>query len=80
MKIMFNGLDRSFEFSNLRYGREIREILCFVKHHSLTHINIYSYYASALFNLCIPLIMLIIFPMNLLLSVKIYWYIVLNYI
>jgi hypothetical protein len=36
MKIMFNDLDRPFGFLNLRYGPEIRKILCFVKHYSLT--------------------------------------------
>jgi hypothetical protein len=36
MKMMFNSLDRSFELSNSRYGREAREVLCFAKHHSLT--------------------------------------------
>jgi hypothetical protein len=36
MKIMFNGLDRPFKLSNLRYGCEAREILYFAKHHSLT--------------------------------------------
>jgi hypothetical protein len=41
MKIMFNGLDRPFELSNSRYRREARKVLCFAKHHSLTHIYIY---------------------------------------
>jgi hypothetical protein len=36
MEIMFNGLDKSFELSNLRYGRETRKVFCFAKHHSLT--------------------------------------------
>jgi hypothetical protein len=36
MKMMFNGLDRPFELSNSRYGREAQETLCFTKHHSLT--------------------------------------------
>jgi hypothetical protein len=36
MKMMFNGFDRLFELSNLRYGCEAQEILYFTKHHSLT--------------------------------------------
>jgi homoserine trans-succinylase len=32
MKIMFNGFDRQFKLPNLRYERETREALCFVKH------------------------------------------------
>jgi hypothetical protein len=46
MKIMFNGLDRSFRLSNLRYEREAREVLCFAKLHNLTHsiyLSIYIY-------------------------------------
>jgi hypothetical protein len=36
MKIMFDGLDRSFGLPNLRYGREAREVLGFTKHHIVT--------------------------------------------
>jgi hypothetical protein len=43
MKIMFNDLDLIFELSNLRYGREEREVLCFAKHHKLNIYTIYIY-------------------------------------
>jgi hypothetical protein len=43
MKMMFNGLNRPFELSNLRYGYEAREILYFVKYHSIT---IYIYMSN----------------------------------
>jgi hypothetical protein len=33
---MFNSLDQPFGLSNLRYEREVWEILYFTKHHSLT--------------------------------------------
>jgi hypothetical protein len=36
MKIMFNCLDWLFELLNSRYGREIREVLCFTNHQSFT--------------------------------------------
>jgi hypothetical protein len=36
---MFNGLNRPFWLSNLRYRREVWELLCFMKHHSLTLIS-----------------------------------------
>jgi hypothetical protein len=41
MNIIFNGLDRSFKFWYIRYKREIRNILCFIKHISPP---IYLYY------------------------------------
>jgi hypothetical protein len=37
MKIIFNSLNLPFEFWNMRYKREVRSILCFIKHIS-THI------------------------------------------
>jgi hypothetical protein len=43
MQMMFNGLDRPFELSNSKYGRKIREVLCFAKHHSLT-LYIYGFF------------------------------------
>jgi hypothetical protein len=44
MNIMFNGLDRLFELSNSRYGREAQEVLCFPKHHSLSFsLSLYIY-------------------------------------
>jgi hypothetical protein len=44
MNIMFNDFDRSFELLNLRYKHEIREILCFAKHHSLSlSLSLYIY-------------------------------------
>jgi hypothetical protein len=53
--IMFNGLDWPFEFLNLRYGRETREVLCFAKNHILSlslslslSINIYMSEAMVL--------------------------------
>jgi hypothetical protein len=40
---MFNCLDRPFELLNLKYEREVQKILCFAKHHSITHKYIYIY-------------------------------------
>jgi hypothetical protein len=43
MKMMFNGLDQLLKLSNLRYGCETNEVLCFVKYYSLTHsLSIYN--------------------------------------
>jgi hypothetical protein len=36
MKMMFNGLDQTFELLNSRYEREAQEVLCFAKYHSPT--------------------------------------------
>jgi hypothetical protein len=47
--MMFNGLDRPFELTNLKNGRKAREVLCFAKHHSLSlslSLYIYIYIAS----------------------------------
>jgi hypothetical protein len=40
MKIIFNGLDHSFKFKNMRYKREVQSILCFIKHIS-TPLSLY---------------------------------------
>jgi hypothetical protein len=45
MKMMFNGLDRPFELTNLKNGRKAREVLCFTKHHSLS-LSLYIYIYS----------------------------------